>query len=211
MPTGPSRGGAAPRAAAALPLLTCLLLLGACATQRLPDTVLPPAEQAQLLRQLQDFRLEGRIGGRAGDESIGPASLDWRQRGEAGSLRMAGVFGLGSMRVEWQADALRITAGRNEVYEGAEAEALLQQQLGFVPPFDSLRYWVLGLHAPGDEPAGEADAGGRLSEFTQHDWQVSIDRWMKVRAGSSGVELPQRVTLTRGELRVRVFVERWKL
>ena len=81
----------------------------------------------------------------------------------------------------------------------------------------ALRLWsymgflALLVGCKSQTPAGGADAGGRLSEFTQHDWQVSIDRWMKVRAGSSGVELPQRVTLTRGELRVRVFVERWKL
>jgi outer membrane lipoprotein LolB len=192
-------------------LALIVLLLAGCATTRPPPALLPAEEQEALLRSLPGFSMDGRGAVRVGDEGPPAFSVDWRQQGEESRLRLSGTFG-GGLAVIWRPGLLRLTGGRGEQYENAEAEAVLMRELGFVPPFEALRYWVLGLPAPG-ETAGEAApaAEGRRGAITQQGWHISYDRWMNVAAGTGGVQLPRRLTATRDDLRLRVTVEEWKL
>src|SRR5690606_31426149 len=106
---------------------------------------------------------------------------------------------------------LRLSSG-GDTYEGADAEALLRQQIGGVPPFEVLRFWILGLEAPGEAAAQRSQsAEGRLEHLTQRGWNIRYDRWMPVAAKGGGVELPTRVNLRRDDLALTVSVERWKL
>jgi outer membrane lipoprotein LolB len=199
--------GAAPCMAAAL-----ALMLSACATTPAPTSMLPPEAQQELLRELSDFSLNGRVVIRAGDQGGDPTSLVWQQVGEQTSVRLSGPLGMGSLTVSWRPGALRLTGGRGEDFVDAEAEQVLVEQLGFIPPFEALRYWVLGLPAPGELPTQHTVAdSGRLSELVQQRWHIRYERWMSVAVGGSGVELPQRLTVTRDDLRLRLVVEKWKL
>ena len=48
---------------------------------------------------------------------------------------------------------------------------------GFVPPFEALRYWVLGLAAPGEPPVDvQAGADGQVTQLTQQGWKIRYDR-----------------------------------
>ncbi len=190
-----------------LPGAVLLVLLSACATTREPKTVLPVAAQEQLLRALPGFELEGRAA-----FDTGNASIDWEQVGEQGSVRLSGTLGLGSLRVSWSPARLTLTDSRGQVFEDAQAEAVMREQIGFVPPFASLRHWMLGLEAPAEPATARVEPGtGRTGGFTQQQWTIRYDRWMNVAARGGGVELPRRVTITRDELRLRVFVDQWQL
>lgn len=139
------------------------------------------------------------------------ASLDWQQRRDAARVRLAGPFGAGAITVEFSPGGLSIQA-RGETVQDAQAEAVLLQELGFVPPFDALRYWVLGLPAPGEPPVSQASSGeGRLDSLEQRGWSIRYDQWQAVAARGGGVQLPRRVTITREDLRLRVVVDRWTL
>jgi len=192
--------------------LALILLLAGCATTRPPPTLLPAQEQEALLQSLPGFSMDGRAAVKVGDEGPPAFSVDWRQQGDETRLRLSGTFG-GGLAVTWRPGLLRLTGGRGEQYENAEAEAVLMRELGFVPPFEALRYWMLGLPAPGEPPAGEAapSAEGRRGAIAQQGWHISYDRWMNVGAGAGAVQLPRRLTATRDDLRLRVTVEEWKL
>jgi outer membrane lipoprotein LolB len=190
-----------------------MLLLAACATTPPPATLLPAAEQETLLQTLPAFAMDGRAAVRAGKEGSPAFSVGWRQQGDETLLRLSGTFGAGGLTVTWRPGQLRLAGGRGEPSEDAEAEAVLMRELGFVPPFEALRYWMLGLAAPGEAPTGQTAplGAGRLGALTQQGWHISYDRWMNVATSAGGVQLPQRLTATRDDLWLRVTVEEWKL
>jgi outer membrane lipoprotein LolB len=201
--TGWRIAGLAPASAV---LLVAMSLLAGCANLRAPRTLLPAQAQERLLSSLPGFSVQGRALVRRE-----LASLDWQQRGEAARVRLAGPFGAGGITVDFSPAHLVIRL-RGETWEDAAAEAVLLEELGFVPPFDAMRYWVLGLSAPGEPPSARSEsAEGRLDSLVQRGWQIRYEQWQAVAVNGGGVLLPRRVSLTRGELRLRVVVDRWKL
>jgi outer membrane lipoprotein LolB len=196
---------------ARLALCAVALVLVGCATTREPRTVLPPEAQEVALRELDGFSLRGRTSVKAGDDGFN-ASLDWKQDDDAAAVKLSGPVGAGRLTISWQPGSLRLESSRGQQFEGAEAEQVLLDELGFVPPFDALRYWVLGLEAPGEAPTQRKLAeSGRLGELTQQQWRIRYDKWMSVSSPSGGVQVPKTLTVTRDDLRLRVLVKRWKL
>ncbi|MFO7325198.1 MAG: outer membrane lipoprotein LolB [Pseudomonadota bacterium] len=193
-------------AAALAALLVMPPLLTGCASLRAPPTVLPPDVQEQLLLALPGFSLKGRA---LVQQEI--ASLDWQQREDDARVRLSGPFGAGAITVDFSPARLTISL-RGEAYDNAAAETVLLREIGFVPPFDALRYWVLGLAAPGEPPSARTGSEeGRLGSLTQRGWHIRYEQWQAVAARGGGVQLPRRVTITRDDLRLRVVVDRWKL
>jgi outer membrane lipoprotein LolB len=191
-------------------LCALVLALAGCASTRAPRTLLPPEAQEAALRELDGFSIRGRAQIKDGDEAF-QATLDWKQEAEAIAVKLSGSIG-GRLTVAWQPGSLRIETSRGQQFAGAEAEQVLLDELGFVPPFDALRYWVLGLEAPG-EAATERTPGeaGRLGELTQQQWRIRYRSWMNVAADAGGVQLPKLLTVSRDDLRLTVSVRRWKL
>jgi outer membrane lipoprotein LolB len=207
------RAGHCPPVALISAALALIMLLAGCATTPPPRTLLSVDQQESLLQALPAFSMDGRAAARVGREGPPPFSVSWRQQGEETLMRFSGPFGAGGLGVTWRPGLLRLTGSRGEQFEDAEAEAVLMRELGFVPPFEALRYWMLGLPAPGEAPAQQtAPAGeGRRGELVQQGWRISYDRWMNVGASAGGVQLPRRLTATRDDLWLRVTVEEWKL
>lgn len=186
-----------------------LLLLAGCATAP-PRAPLDPEAQEQALRGLPGFQLNGRTAVAAAGEGFN-ASVSWRQLGDQSTLKLSGPVG-GSLTLTWRPGYLRVVSSRGETLEGAEAEQAVAAQLGFVPPFEALRYWVLGLSAPGEPPSQQqADDNGRLALLVQQQWQIRYERWSGAALAGGQAQLPQRLTATRDDVRLRVFVDRWKL
>jgi outer membrane lipoprotein LolB len=190
--------------------LTAALLLAACATTPLPRAPLDLAAQGQALRALPGFQLNGRTAVAAAGDGFN-ATVSWRQAGEQSILKLSGPVG-GSLTVTWRPGYLRVVSSRGEVLQDAEAEQAVVAQLGFMPPFEALRYWVLGLAAPGEVPTEQqADEAGRPAHLAQQQWQIRYERWTGVALAGGLAQLPQRLTATRGDVRLRVFVDKWKL
>jgi outer membrane lipoprotein LolB len=194
-----------------LPALCSLLLLAGCVTAPVSHEPLSVPAQQDFLRGLGSFQFNGRAAVQVGDESVTP-SVSWRQKAAESQLKLAGPVFTGSMMLFYSPQSLRVTTSRGEKLQDAEAEQALSAQLGFLPPFDALRYWVLGIAAPGEPATGQVtDVGGRITELTQREWRIQYDRWTEVATPSGVVSLPQRLTATRANLRLKLFVERWKL
>lgn len=195
------------------PYFVCcgLLLLAGCATAPVPREPLSAPEQEALLRGLAGFQLEGRAFVQVGNDGSN-ATLSWHQRADESQLRLSGPLGAGSLLLVYSPQALRVTTSHGEVLRDDEAEQALSAQLGFIPPFEALRYWVLGLTAPGETPVEQAtDSTGRIADMTQQQWRIHYDRWADVATRAGMARLPQRLTATRADLRLRLFVDRWKL
>ncbi len=193
--------------------LASLALFAGCATSPASRVPLSPEAEAAWLQGLERFTLTGKAGVRAGVEGEKGCncSVNWQQRGDEASLRLSGPLGAGSLRLTYRPGYLRVNGGRGEVLEGDEAVAVLTREVGFVPPFDALRYWVRGLPAPGEAPAEQkAGADGRIEELVQQQWRIRYERWNSVNTRQGRVQLPGRLTATRDDVRLRLVIERWK-
>lgn len=198
-------------------LLVCALVLGGCASLRGTGEPLPLEAQQQLLRELPGFSLRGRtkiiVTDPVTGEKSGPPNpyLTWKQQGEKASFRLSGQFGVGQLTVTWQPGALRLEAG-DQVFVDADAEQVLVNEIGFVPPFEALRYWILGLDAPGEPPTQRRlGDDGRIAAMEQQQWQLRYRSWRNARARGGTVELPRRLDVTRDNLSLTVLVDRWSL
>ena len=188
------------------------LLLAGCATARLSREPLAPAAQESVLRGLAGFRLDGRAAVRAGEEGSPPATLSWVQQAAESRLKLSGPIGAGGLTLVFSPDSLQVISSKGETYRDAEAQQILAAELGFVPPFDALRYWVLGLAAPGEAPADQqTDAAGRIAGMTQQGWRIQYERWKPLVTRAGAVQLPHKLTAAHADLRLQLVVDRWKL
>lgn len=182
-----------------------LVLLGACAAS--PPVVEPaPVRALDAIRAFEPWQAHGRIAVRAGEEGFS-ARFDWRQAAGLGDLNVRGPFGAGAAHLTITAQRISIESGNAPPIEvDAPFEALeptLVARLGFPLPLFALRYWLLGIPAPG--PSVPIESGGAFEQF---GWRIE-PRAFGVAADAPG-PLPGQVQLSRGTTRIRVAVERWQ-
>lgn len=193
-------------------MLAVLALLAACA----PRTVRPPAsadvaraEQALSARESQLFErdrfdLAGRIAISDGKDG-GSGRFDWQQRGRAYSLRFAAPVGARSWRLEAQPGQALLIESNGAVRVADSAEQLLQRELRWQLPSEAMRYWVLGMRAPGADSELEFDADGQLAVLRQSGWEIHY-REFDLRQDPP---LPRKLYARSGEHQVRISVREW--
>lgn len=187
---------------ARLALAAGLLLAGGCAAVAPPP---PPSAAALEERRLAlqasaAWRLAGRVAVTAGSEG-GSAALDWRQAGERSELVLRGPFGAGSLRVALSGGSVELDDGTHRL-EGEPAREFLERQLGAPLPLAGLRYWVLGVPAPGAPYVEVTGPDGLPGQLDQQGWQVGFERYREV----DGRQLPGRVTARTAGARVRLVI-----
>ena len=183
--------------------LLVALALGGCATA-------PPIREAAALSSpalvlLEDWRASGRMAVHTANGGFS-ASFDWRERPGHGEISVSGPFGAGATHISRSDQRIRIDTGRGPPVQVeapfTDLEPALSAQLGAPLPLDTLRFWILGVPAPG-LPSDAVSAGA----FTQSGWTVRPEQPVTV-AGAPG-PLPHRVTLERDSTRIKVIVDAW--
>jgi outer membrane lipoprotein LolB len=162
-----------------------------------------PAQRAAL-EALDRYSLDGRVAVAANGQGFS-ASLRYAQVVARTELSLDGPLGIGGLRVEADGEHLEIATSRGERLDGAEARSELERRLGFALPIEQLRWWMLGIPAPG-ESAVNATESGEIRDFTQAGWRVSIN----ARSPGLGFSLPQKLTAERDGARLKLLVERWR-
>lgn len=175
-------------------------LLAGCATV---PRIEGPA-QATDLATLENWSASGRIAVAAAG-SGGSGSFEWQQQGERSDVRIQGPVGIGGLNLQLEGDRVRLEASDGRRLEADAAWTELERRLGVAVPARNLRYWLLGIPAPGEfawlpvEPP--------LATLEQAAWRIAYERF----GDSSGTRLPTRLTATSGDSRVRLIVDRWLL
>lgn len=185
-----------------------LLLLAGC-------SVAPPRPQPadsqqawqqhqQKLTALNNWRLTGRLGIQSGHEGW-HVSLDWQQNNGDYTIRITAPLGQGSLLLQGDATSVLLQTSEGETVSAEDPGQLLYQEFGWKVPVASLRYWVLGLPAPG-ESVEALDEYGRLSHLQQAGWEIEfLDYEVQ-----HGVELPGRVFVSNHQAKVRLVINEWQ-
>jgi outer membrane lipoprotein LolB len=189
-------------------ILLLLSALAGCAAvpSRAPvDPGTWPARRDEL-QALSSWGLDGRIAVVTAAEGWS-ATLDWRQQGGLGELSVRGPLGAGAARVTVDGGRVRIEDGHGGVAETTDDDPEFIARLGAPLPISRLRYWVLGVPAPGDSAEETLGPDGRLLTLAQSGWRVRYDEYLN----GAGGELPRRVVAEREGVRVKLVVERWRV
>jgi outer membrane lipoprotein LolB len=188
----------------AFPVLLTLALLGGCAVTP-PAPVPIPAN----LHDLDRWQASGRLGV-SGPESGGSGSFSWEQRGDHADVQIRGPVGVGSVRLQVHGDAarpqLRVETSDGRKLQSEAAWNELEARLGAPVPAGNLRYWMLGLAAPGEHHWSEPAPDGSVT-LEQGGWRIDYQRY----STDAGARVPVRFRASNGDARVRVVVDRWQL
>lgn len=186
-----------------------LLLLAGCtgAPTRQPSLDREQAWQSrqQALGSLQNWSLNGRLGIQTGHEGW-HVSINWQQRQNDYTIRITAPLGQGSLLLEGDATGVLLQTSDGESVRAEDPGQLLYQQFGWRVPVAALRYWVLGLPAPG-EAQRSLDEYGRLSHLQQAGWEIAFLDY----ENRQGIELPGRVFVNNHNAKVRLVIGDWQL
>jgi outer membrane lipoprotein LolB len=187
--------------------LACLLAACAGVPPRLgPANEAAWQQRLDALRGLDHWQLEGSIGivnnGRGGSGAI-----SWVERAPWLEMRFSGPFGIGGFRLSGEPHDLLIETGKGKTYRVTNPRLFLARRLGWPVPIDSLRYWVLGMPAPGvGTDAIRVDRHGLLRSLSQDGWQIEY----RTYTGGSR-PMPLRIDAASGNVKIKLAIERWHL
>ncbi|MDH3416645.1 MAG: lipoprotein insertase outer membrane protein LolB, partial [Gammaproteobacteria bacterium] len=157
-----------------------------------------------VLAALDDWQFHGRIAVRSEIDGFN-GKLRWTQDQNEFSATASGPLGAGAIRIEGDDASVVLTDkdGIRTVLEDAEAE--LQARYGWTIPVASLRYWALGIPAPGVPADTVFDENGQLERLRQRGWSVIISSY----AEGGGQLMPRVLTAENADTRVRVVIDNW--
>lgn len=186
-------------------LFVLVVFIAGCATAPRPSGVLANID----LEHLDRWQARGRLGV-SGPENGGSGSFDWQQRGDRTQVQIRGPVGVGSVRLELQGDPsspqLKLETADGRKLESTAAWDELEARLGAPVPAGNLRYWILGLAAPGEHQWHEPGADGVVT-LEQGGWRIDYQRY----STEPGARVPVKLSASNGEARVRIVVDRWQL
>lgn len=184
------------------------LLAAGCATLPEAGDAGDWPERRQALQALERWQLDGRVAVAAGSDGFS-GSLRWRQSGERSEIELRGPLGSGTIAIRVDGNELSVADERGQTLDGAEARDYILRSIGGdVPlPITEMRYWLVGVPAPGAAYQESIGADQRLARLEQQDWRVAYSTYR----GVGGVVLPSRVEMTTEGLRLRLVVADWRL
>jgi outer membrane lipoprotein LolB len=188
--------------------ITLPLLLAACAT-RPPASVdvaatAAHAQRHQRLSAMDHWSLSGKISIDDGQEG-GSGRLNWTVEGAHSRLEFRGALGRGAWQLEISPNLAVLEKADGRVVQAANLRDLVEFEVGWHVPVDALRWWILGLAAPGAHQGLTFDAAGRPLTLSQDDWQVDFSRYQSF----GDVDLPGRLDARNGERRVKLAIVSW--
>jgi outer membrane lipoprotein LolB len=138
-----------------------ILLLAACTTA--PVIAPGPA-----------FELAARIAVRYQERAFSSA-LRWKQDAGGDDIWLTAPLGQTIAHLQADAGGATLTAADQREYRASSIESLTRSALGWALPLGGMRYWVLGLAAPGMAlSAIERDSDNRLVSFRQDEFKVAV-------------------------------------
>lgn len=154
-----------------------------------------------------DFRLEGRVSVKAGEESFS-GGMRWHRETLKEELLLRTPLGQGVAEIRKAAVGMELTNSEGRIYRAPDIDTLVKQAIGLELPLRGLAWWVVGMPRPNVEYRAKPDSDGHLGELHQDGWQIFFSRYEE----HAGQWLPGKLLARRGEeLDVRLVVDAWEL
>ena len=146
------------------------------------------------------FDVSGRVAVNSGKEGS-TGRFSWRHDTISDELLITSPLGQGVARITRRDNHVRLVTADSREYVAPDAESLTEQVLGWRLPLAGLPDWIRGRATPGRQADARRNGEGRVVELIQDDWRVEYQDFEG--------ELPSRMRLARGDLEIRLVIERW--
>jgi outer membrane lipoprotein LolB len=183
-------------------------LLSACSTAPLRQGTPEAAylERSARVQALGEWEFNGRLSMDDGIEG-GSGQLHWRAGKSSLQLDFRGALGRGAWRLGVEPGEALLERADGTSTRATSVDRLIQDEIGWHIPVNSLRWWVLGVAGPGGHDLLELDESGRVRRLLQQGWTIEFDRYQPV----GGLDMPRRMEAVSGPYRVKLAVRRWVL
>jgi len=191
-------------------LIFVILALNACTG--VPSKQAPAGNKAayqgraENLGAISEWGLVGRISLDDGDRG-GSGRLQWQVKTDSSELDFHGAMGRGAWHLQINPAGAVLQEANGSEQTAADANALIQDRVGWPISVDALQWWVRGLAAPGAIEDERIDDQGLLVSLDQFGWSVNFSRYASV----DGVVLPKRLNASRDNYRVKLAISHWRM
>lgn len=117
-----------------------------------------------------------------------------------------GALGRGAWRLQASRFGAELELADGTRYQAPNVDLLVQQQLGWQIPVETLAWWVRGLAAPEDFDQRELDQDGNLLLLSQRGWQIEYGRYSQV----GGIAMPVKMTARQADKSVKLAIRNWE-
>ena len=176
-----------------------------------PVTTLSPWEQRQQrMMQMQSWDMSGRAALKFNSDAW-TFGLSWLQKNKQQYVLQIKNPITGTLVAQLeQSPGNAVLKAQGKVYNGADAERLLENQLRVKMPVNGMPYWVRGVMAP-QYAKGQVklDGAGRPTQIIQQGWVIDYSQYQ----GADFAAMPGRINISRQQdkVNVRVLARQWKI
>ncbi len=188
-----------------------LLLISACAPlQKQPDSTIlspPPSWPAHriAMQTIDSWQLKGKLAYRNETDS-GSAWFDWSQHGDQFTIYLSGPFGVGTVQISGNAQAITLSQPGEADISSHSSSALTQRLFGWQLPVEQMRSWVRGIPASSSSGIIKTfNEAGLLDSLQEDDWQLTVSRY---QTGPYG-QLPGKIKGRSDKLAFTLLLKEW--
>lgn len=190
-----------PRLGAPLLAVLAAVAMSACAPL-VPSVPAMPAVERQAATA---FELEGRMSASDGNRAAS-GRVEWRHDAQRDEWTVYTPLGQIAARLESDAAGARLTEANGRRTDAAALDVLLPRVLGVEVPTARLGDWVQAVPGATAE-VRKHDALGRPALVFDQGWRIDYLDYASTRPDAR----PTRLDISRGEARIRLFVNAWTL
>lgn len=155
---------------------------------------------------LKSWKIHGRLGIRRGNEGFSAAML-WQQKGENFDIALLDPLGRRVAQLLGNDDRVVLVTVDGKRFEADNAEELLDAQLGWSFPVQSLLHWVKGTPNPRQLVwRQEYDDLGRLIKLRQGKWTLNIKKYQNLE----DEYIPKLIKMERKDIKVKLLIRDWE-
>lgn len=135
----------------------------------------------------------------------GSASLRWQQASDRFSIDLSLPLA-GTLKIKGEPNLVSLMKPSGELAVAKTPEELVKKAFGFEIPVSGLRYWLIGLPAPDPAPVRILfNNEQRIGLLEQHGWVIEYQSY----TNTSGMLLPEKITLERGDVKLKFIFTQW--
>lgn len=191
-----------------------VMILAGCATKPQQSTVIKPVKtvviEAAAKEQTVDtdhFNILGRIAVQDRNQSSS-GSFRWKHWPVNDEIILFTPLGQVVAEISRNPQGVRLITSKLEAFYAEDVEGLTQEVLGWRLPLSNLQYWIQGRHSPLARAEKDFNEKDQVVVIRQDGWEIHYSSYTAAQAGQS--ELPRRMELTYGSLRIKLIVDEWK-
>lgn len=131
--------------------------------------------------------------------------MTWQHQANVDTIDVYSPLGSKIAHIEKTNTQVTLTNAKGEQVHAQDAESLTQKTLGWRLPLSGLSDWALGRPTQAPISQQQWDATGKLTLLEQQGWKIEYLAYQE----HMGVTLPQKISLRRENILLKLVVEKW--